>query len=401
MQKKGQHWRFLTFFLPIVWIGIFLFIFENPQLITAKTTDLSSAVLNKIASSTVLVNIKPKEAPAPVVRQKPPQQIVKGLYLTASSANNSKKLDEIVSLLDKTELNALVIDIKDYTGYVLYDSQVPQVVNLKNKRVVLEDIPALIAKLHAHNIYVIARQTVFQDPILAQEKSEWAIKNKQGGVWHDRKGLSWVDGTNQEVWQYNVDIAKEAIDLGFDEVNFDYVRFPTDGNISQAVMPAWDDRNLAMSKFYHYLSDKLKDEPAYISLDFFGLVMEDHSGMGIGQKISNASNVVDYISPMMYPSHYAKGHLGLTNPASDPAKVINYGMKLGAPLFEDTHAKVRPWLQAFNLGAVYGAANIRAQIDEVEKYPNAGWLLWNAANRYTTAGLKSSVSSNVDKSLDN
>lgn len=378
MQKFIRSWQFLIISLPVVWIIIFVLYFYSYGSLTARAIGVSQSGTNSTTAPSVAL----------VPRVKPPQQIAKGIYLTANSASNAKKMDEIIRLLDRTELNAVVIDIKDYTGYILYDSQIPAIKELKTKRVVLKNIPALIAKLHEHNIYVIARQTVFQDPILAEKKSIWAIKNKQGGIWHDNKGLSWVNNAHKDLWKYNVDIAKEVISLGFDEVNFDYVRFPTDGNISNAVIASSSMRNSAMTSFFNYLSEQLKDEPAYISLDFFGLVMEDHSGMNIGQKITNASQQVDYISPMMYPSHYAKGHLGITNPAASPGKVIDNGMKKGSPLFVDQRAQLRPWLQAFNMGAVYGAANIRAQIDMVEKYPNAGWLLWNAANRYTDAGLK-------------
>jgi len=372
MQKKWP-WQLLIFGLPVAWVAIFVVFFYLNLPLNAEGSVL-------IKNDEKVVVLPPRE--------KPPKQIVKGIYLTAFSADNPKKINEIIGLLDKTELNAVVIDIKDYTGYVLYDSQVSLVKELKTKKVALKNIPDLIKKLHDHNIYVIARQTVFQDPILAQKKPEWAIKNKQGGIWHDNKGLSWVDSAHKDLWKYNVAIAKEVIGLGFDEINFDYVRFPTDGNMASAVMPSSSARNTVMAGFFQYLSDELKDQPAYVSVDFFGLVMEDHSGMNIGQKIDSASNQVDYISPMMYPSHYAKGHLGLSNPAASPGKVIDNGMKKGIPLFKDKKALLRPWLQAFNIGAVYGAANIRAQIDMVEKYPNAGWLLWNAANRYTSAGLK-------------
>ncbi len=384
MNKNGLLWKWLIIGLPLTWLAIFSIFFYSDWSLKAQAVGLMPEILIKNVSSSVAV--------VPIVlspRIKALRQVAKGIYLTASSANNSKKMDEIIRLIDRTELNAVIIDIKDYTGYILYDSQIPMIKELKTKRIVLKNVPALIAKLHEHNIYVIARQTVFQDPILAEKKPEWAIKNKQGGIWHDRKGLSWVDVTRKDLWKYDISIAREVIGLGFDEINFDYVRFPTDGNISNAVIPASKERNGVMTGFFSFLSEQLKDEPAYISLDFFGLVMEDHTGMNIGQKIANASDQVDYISPMMYPSHYAKGHLGLANPAASPGKVIDNGMKKGLSLFVDKRAQLRPWLQAFNMGAQYGAKNIRAQIDMVEKYPNAGWLLWNAANRYTEAGLKS------------
>lgn len=345
---------------------------------TVTTIEATSVFDNNSTAEKVAAKIKP----APIE--------AKGLYLTAYSAGNSKKIDAIIDLIDKTELNAVVIDIKDYSGKILYDSKLKLVNDLKTDENRLGDVESLIKKLHAKNIYVIARQTVFQDPILAEKKPEWAIKNKAGGLWRDYKGLAWVDPSKKEVWSYNVAIAKEAIDFGFDEINFDYVRFPSDGNMSQAVYAAGGEKKYeVMKSFFHYLNIKLSNEPVWLSLDMFGFVMEKtgEDDMRIGQRIDDAVDEVDYISPMMYPSHYPSGHLGLKNPAQYPAKVIANGLKMGMPKFEGKRAKVRPWIQAFNLGAVYDAAKIRAQINEVEKYTDAGWLMWNASNRYTDSGL--------------
>lgn len=327
----------------------------------------------------------------PIEREKNSITVVKGVYLTAYSAGNTKKLDEIIKLIDATELNAVVIDIKDYSGKILYNSRVPLVKKIKTSDNRLGDIKKIIDKLHEHNIYTIARQTVFQDPLLAEKKPEWAIKNKSGGLWHDNKGLAWVDPTRVEVWNYNLAIAKEAIEIGFDEINFDYVRFPSDGNMRQVAYNIKDKKKYEiMGEFYNFLGEQLAEYPAWISLDMFGFVMEKTGtdDMNIGQRLADAVGAVDYVCPMMYPSHYPAGHLGLKNPAAEPGRVIDNGMKKGAIWFEGARALPRPWLQAFNIGAVYNAEKIRAQIDAVERYPNAGWLLWNAANRYSAAGLK-------------
>lgn len=321
--------------------------------------------------------------------RKPEKREVKAIYLTAYSAGSSATVDRMIELINATELNGVIVDIKDYTGMVLYDSDV-ELINefgLEDDR--LGDVRALIEKFHEHDIYVMARQTVFQDPILASVKPEWAIASKNGGLWYDHKGLSWVDPTQRSVWEYNVQIAKEAIALGFDEINFDYVRFPSDGNMSLVVYTNGDqERYDVMGDFYQYLSDELSEYPAYISLDLFGFVMERHDGMSIGQRLEDAVDVVDYVSPMMYPSHYPPGHLGFENPAAYPAAVIQNGMQKGVPYFEDERAEVRPWIQAFDLGGDYrDGSGIRAQIDQVEAYTDAGWLLWDARNVYTSAGL--------------
>lgn len=345
--------------------------------VQAKTIDSNSAEMVKT------------EMVAPI-KTKPPRQKAKGIYLTASAAANPQKVEQMIALINATELNAVVIDTKDYTGKILYPSQVPLALELKTIKPVIKDVPAMIKKFHDHQIYVIARQTVFQDPALATARPQWAIGSKRGGLWRDNLGLAWVDPTKKEVWDYNVQLAKETIALGFDEVNFDYVRFPTDGNLSLAVFAtSTARRHENMAEFFKYVSTELAAEPAYISLDFFGFVMERHDGMSIGQRLVDAVQVVDYISPMMYPSHYPSGHLNLTNPAAHPGPVIAGGMKKGMPYFTSTtRAEVRPWLQAFHIGARYDAAKIRAQIDAVEKYPNGGWLLWNASTNYSAAGLK-------------
>ncbi|EKE06598.1 MAG: hypothetical protein ACD_18C00314G0001 [uncultured bacterium] len=378
------------FLYLIIAVGVFLFasffIFVNWQ----KTNWLQDSLTfaednNSFILQKNIIDIRPKF----VIGQKPEKRTVKGLYLTAYSAGSPKTMDNIISLIDSTELNAVVIDVKDYSGKVLYDSNLELVNEFALESNRLGDVKELIKKLHEHDIYVIARQTVFQDPILAEKKIDWALKSKNGGLWRDNKGLAWVDPNNKDVWDYDLEIAKEVIAFGFDEINFDYVRFPTDGPMSLLVYTNGEKEKYdVMHDFFVFLNENLGEAPAYLSLDFFGFVMERHDGMSIGQRLEDAVAQVDYICPMMYPSHYPAGHLGLVNPSEYPGIVIENGMKQGLPYFADTKAKVRPWIQAFNIGAVYDASKIRAQIDAVEKYTDAGWLLWNAANRYSTAGLR-------------
>ena len=322
-------------------------------------------------------------------RAKPPAREVKGLYLTAQSAANQAKRDEIIDLVNRTELNAVVIDIKDYSGKILYDSDLDMVERYGTESIVIKDLQSVIKKLHENGIYVIARQTVFQDPRLAERYPEVAIRNTAGGIWRDRSGLAWVDPANEEVWGCNAAIASEAIRLGFDEINFDYVRFPSDGDLSRAVFTNGARPNYeVLHDFFRFLNQKLSPKPAWISIDMFGFVMESHDGLAIGQRLSDALDEVDYISPMIYPSHYPAGYLGLKNPAAAPGTVIEHSLEKGLPHFVGRRAQARPWLQAFHLGAYYDAAKIRAQIDAVESRTTAGWLLWNAANRYSDAGLK-------------
>ncbi len=352
------------------------------QSVNADLDRITNDIVGRSASSSIAVLSR---------RHKTPKQIVKAVYLTAYSAGSPKKIDEIISLIDRTELNAVVMDIKDYSGLVLFKTQVPLAVKMHLVDNRYYDLAATIKKLHAHHIYVIARQTVFQDPILAERNPDLALKRQGGGLWRDHKGLAWVDATKKEVWEYNVAIAKDAIKYGFDEINFDYIRFPSDGNMATVVYSDIGQKKYhTLAKFYNYLTSELRFLSAWISFDMFGFVMEKtgEDDMNIGQRLDDALPVADYISPMMYPSHYPPGHLGLQNPAAHPDLVITHGMTLGVPRFKNSRAELRPWLQAFDLGAVYDGEMIRAEINAVEKYTSAGWMLWNASNRYTSAGLK-------------
>src|SRR3989344_2548320 len=159
----------------------------------------------------------------------------KAIYITAYSASDSARFNELVNLVDRTELNAVVIDIKDYTGRVFIRTPLTESKKIGSFKPMVKDFDKLIKKLKEKNIYVIARIAVFQDPYLAEKLPYLAAKDRSGNIWHDFKGLSWVDTSNREVWEYNLEIAKAAADMGFDEVNFDYVRFPSDGNIRQIV----------------------------------------------------------------------------------------------------------------------------------------------------------------------
>lgn len=315
---------------------------------------------------------------------------VKGLYLTAYSAGNQDKINEIISLLDKTELNSVVIDLKDYSGYILYDSALPFVNKLGLEDVRIKNVPKLLEQLKSHRIYTIARISVFQDPLLAEKKPEWAIKSQAGGLWRDKKGLAWVDPTRPEVWHYAGSVAKEAAGFGFDEINFDYVRFPSDGRLEDIVYTnAEQKRHEVITDFFKYISKTMADLPVYISADLFGFTTEKSGAddMFIGQRLADAVKYFDYVYPMVYPSHYPAGYLGYTNPADHPYEVVYNAISHGVKRARGQRAKIRAWLQDFNLGAVYDGDKIRAQIDATDKAGADGWILWNAANRYGPDGL--------------
>ncbi len=322
-----------------------------------------------------------------VKKEKPAEVYVKGLYLTASSVANQKKRQEIINLINNTDLNAVVFDVKDATGYIFYQSQIPEILVYEARKPIIKDLKGVVDEFHQNNIYVIARQVIFLDPVLATAKPDWGVIRKGGGVWRNYKGEKWLDPTVKEVWNYNLKIAKEVVNAGVDEINFDYIRFPSDGPMSLAQYHhPFERKTDTMREFIAYLRENLKDEPVYMSLDFFGLTMDhaaDDYDLGIGQNLKVATSTTDYIYPMAYPSHYAPGYLGFSNPAQNPYAVVHNGLVKSEALMKESEAKLRVWLQAFDLGAVYDIGKIKEQIKAVEESPvTKGWVLWNARNAY-------------------
>lgn len=343
-----------------------------------------------------------------------PPAVIKAIYATGWSAGSSKKMTALTKLIDDTELNAIVIDIKDYSGYVSYYIDNPLIKGsgaLNEPRILKPN--ALIQKLHEKQIYVIGRISVFQDSILAKAHPEWAVHSSSTGeVWRDRKSLAWMDPASQEVWDYNLAVAKDALARGFDEVNFDYMRFPSDGDLSDLVYPTWSgktSRSSVIGNFFKYVRENLGE--AKLSADLFGLVTLASDDLGIGQVLERALPYFDYIAPMVYPSHYASGVFGYKNPAEHPYEVIKNSMEgamlkiknyefglpsasstitsgtLPALKIREARAKLRPWLQDFDLGADYDAEKIRAEIRASDESGGVGWMLWDPKNIYTREAL--------------
>jgi hypothetical protein len=323
----------------------------------------------------------------PIVKKFIAPDYVRAIYLTAYSAGRDEWRQELIEKIKNSRINSVVIDIKDYSGFILYDSQLESVKEIDAVRSRMDDVKEIIKEFHAADIYVIARQTVFQDPVLAFAKPELAFKTWNGNIWRDHKGLAWLDPQQEEVWNYNLTIAKEAADLGFDEINFDYMRYPSDGDMANMNYNLSGEQNRAeiMKSFFKFLSDNL-DNKITISIDMFGLVMDhttDNYDLNIGQRLVDAADYFDYVYPMMYASHYPLNYLGFENAAAHPGAVLTYGLEISQAALENKKAKIRPWLQAFNIGATYDQRLIDEQINAVENVTStAGWALWNARNYY-------------------
>ena len=378
-------------------------------------------------------NIVPAYAPPQKLNN--PPEIVKAVYVTGYSAGSKKYLDYLSSLFKSTEINSVVVDIKGSSGAVSYASGAADVEKYNLYNGAIKDIDALVKFFHDQNIYVIGRIAVFEDPGYAKARPELAIYNKadttdltQPVLWQDNNKLAWMDPTSKDVWDYNISLAKDAFYHGFDEVNFDYVRFPSDGKTGNMGFPVWDEKSLMADKikeFFTYTRQNLAGEK--ISVDLFGQTTTNTDDMGIGQIIENAFENFDYISPMVYPSHYINGFLGFDNPADHPYEIIKY--EIGTALSREQKfltprqvlpvenektikissdapqisavptanpvvlplAKFRPWLQDFDMGATYTADMVKREIAATQDSLGGsfnGFMLWNPANIYTKSAVE-------------
>ncbi|GAB4250501.1 MAG: hypothetical protein Kow00129_11330 [Thermoleophilia bacterium] len=316
---------------------------------------------------------------------------VKGIYLSSWVAGHSELLQNQLDLADSTEINAFVVDIKDATGYVTYAAEVPLADELGLEEERIKDIDALVSNLQAHGVVPIARLVVFKDPLLADKRPELAVQSSKGGVWRDRKGFAYLNPYQREVWDYTLDIAEDAVGRGFREIQFDYVRFPSDGPISEAVYPGqFGPKEDAIAAFLAYARQRLEPLGVWVSADVFGLTVYERDDMGIGQKIEKVAQNVDIVCPMIYPSHYYSGHYDIDEPNAKPYEIVRAATADATRRLDGTGAIYRPWLQDFSLGGVeYGAEEVRAQIRAVEEQGYTEWILWDPQVSYTRGALRS------------
>jgi len=329
---------------------------------------------------------------------------VKALYLTGWTAGSSQKLEHYVELANTTEINAYVVDIKDDDGYVGYESQVPEVREngtWKKKY----DAEKVLKAFHDNGIYVIGRLVVFKDPVYSLKRPDLAVKHVNGGLWKDKDGITWLNPYNRETWDYTISIAKEAVALGFDEIQFDYVRFP-DGTKKTGDFSGIDkEKYEAINEFLAYAKQQITEVP--ISADVFGIILESPKDTeNIGQYLELVGMDIDYISPMVYPSHYALGQIvnkvKFDVPDLKPYEVVyNSLVKCRDRIsqVEGYKAKVRPYLQDFTATWLkdrktgkkyyqeYGPEQVRQQIQAVYDAGYEEWILWDARNTYSEEAL--------------
>ncbi len=315
-------------------------------------------------------------------------QEAKGVHVSIWTAADSKMYKGIIDMVKRTELNTVEIDLKDESGRVGYDTQYPlaRLVESGLSKGGM-DMQRIMDKVWYNDIYSIGRIVCFKDPILAKKRPDLAVRTPDGGLWGNGQ---WLDPYSKEVWDYNVGIAMEAAKLGFKEIQFDYVRFPSDGNTTTCVFPSKDSRvpEDVIAEFLKYARDRLRSVGVMVSADVFGLTASGQGSMGIGQNITKMAQYLDYLSPMVYPSHYNPGEYNINNPEANPHDTVYLSLEDFKEKLEGTSCKLRPWLQDFSLKLPYGASEVLAQIKACYDSGVTEWLLWDAECTFTESALQ-------------
>ncbi len=377
----------------------------------------------------------------PVITHVPLPEAVKAIYMTSCVAGTPSFRQKLVKLAQETEINSIIIDIKDYSGTISFppqsDAWKPA---WQESRCGTADMKELVQMLHDNNLFVIGRITVFQDPFYAPKHPDQAVlRSDQTTVWHDGKGLSFVDVAAKPYWDHIIELSVESYNLGFDELNFDYVRYPSDGNMQDIYFPQsvkgtyGMDKQANLEAFFSYLHQALGDESRFAavrhegtgrasstpwtSADLFGMTTTNYADLSIGQVQDRAAPYFDFIAPMVYPSHYPNDYLGLGNPNLHPYKIVYHAMKTGVDRMQSettpmagflhtrigtstpavykkptfTGNKLRTWIQDFDYGGDYDAADVRAQIQASYDAGVNSWMVWAPSNIYTQSALQPAV----------
>jgi len=376
----------------------------------------------------------------PQVKHLETPEAVKAIYMTQCVAGTPSFRQDLINLVEETELNSIIIDVKDYSGGIGFLTENPKLKEFVSDKCRAPDIKEFIEKLHSKDIYVIARITVFQDPLYTKIYPELAVKKASDGtIWRDYKKISFIDVGAKDFWDYIIELSKEAYNVGFDELNFDYIRYPSDGPMKDIYFPHSNGRIKAeaLEEFFAYLSEILKDPETYLnesdavpklSADLFGMTTTNTDDLNIGQVLERALPYFDYIAPMVYPSHYPSGFNGWANPNNYPYEVIKFSMTKAVertesetttvkgfvtePIYKTVEtfsngattteeifsglyskesydkSKLRPWLQDFDYGGDYDVAEVRAQIQATYDSGLNSWMLWASSNRYTKGALE-------------
>src|SRR4030043_1766098 len=320
----------------------------------------------------------------------------KALYLSFYGIGDRTLRGSALRLIEETELNALVIDVKGDRGMIPYKSSIPLASEVGAQKIItVRDMSGLMKSLKEKGIYTIARIVVFKDDPLASKMPDLAIRTQSGQAWQDRENLAWGGPFKKEVWDYNINIAIEAAQYGFDEVQFDYVRFP-DASALQFSMPCTEENRVkAISGFLKEAKERLMPYNIFVSADIFGYVCWNLNDTEIGQRLEDLISHVDYLCPMLYPSGFQYGIPGYRIPVAHPQEIVYLTLKRAQERTRLSSIRFRPWLQAFRDYAFdrryFRGKEIQDQINAAKDFGSQGWMLWNPQNNYFEDGLEKIV----------
>lgn len=312
---------------------------------------------------------------------------LKALYINYWAASSKKYKKNLFKLINATSINAVVIDIKNEFGELAYISDI----NLAHaigahRKAFIKDHISFLAPFKERNLYTIARLSIFKDHLLAKQRPEWAIKSSDKKLWYDLQGLAWTDPFVDEVQEYNLQIAMDVMNMGFDEIHFDYIRFPSVNGLHFIKENTLRNRVDAISNFLETNRTHILSSTVKVSVATYGYSCWNSNDTYIGHQVKELASLVDYVSPMLYPSSFQRGIPGYRNPVNNPYEIVLYTLKQCAKKSGYPPVKFRPWLQAFrDYGfdkRVFGAHEIKQQIKATVDANASGWMLWNPASHY-------------------
>lgn len=394
-----------------VCVAGFVFVLWGPSMFATSYVANTDSNEEEKPSIMEVLGLVEDEGDKPLYLETP--EPLKAIYMTQCVVGTPSFREKLLALAEETEINAIIIDVKDYTGYLGFP---PESENLKpywGDHCYAPDMKDFVRKINEKGIYTIARITVFQDPLWTKDHPHLAVqKASDRSIWSDNKGLHFVDVGSKEYWDYIVEISKETHEIGFDELNYDYVRYPSDGPMKNIYYPSSEERVVGdpengkaeqLRDFFIYLDEETK-EYGPTSVDIFGLTTTSMNDLNIGQVLEYALPYFDYVAPMVYPSHYPDGFNGWADPNKVPHEVVEYAMTSAVErakalqnatttpqeIRDHVHPlQLRTWIQDFDYGGNYGPEEVRTQIEATYDAGLTSWMVWDPANRYTREALKS------------
>jgi hypothetical protein len=337
-------------------------------------------------AATVVLRPVRSAVPASPFRSTLPEEI-RGVHITGPLMSLPGKFEQYLALA-KDGLNTVEVDLKDESGAVSFVKGAPRLAVEDGAARPYFDARRVAAQAHRAGVYLIGRVVSFEDPITAVARPSLAIHRSDGSLWHTNGGLAWLNPYSRAAWRYDVDVAVAAAKAGFDEIQFDYTRFPSDGDLSIIRYPGAHPQPMraTIAAYLAYAASRLHPLGVRVSADVFGLAATHD--LGIGQYPAQLGRVVDTIYPMTYPSHYRPGEYNLPDPNAAPGKTVLDSLRDFRAKLEGREALLVPWLQDFSLGRTYTPADVEAQIASAREMETGGFMLWNAEGLYTSSALR-------------